>query len=81
MITTFSVGAKTFHISSDTIHSIEMYFDHTKIHEADFEFIVNKESRCASFYIHLVATPKNDGDSLITMSVSLRLCFESNKPW
>lgn len=52
------------------MHTIEMFFDHTQIHEQDFEFIVKRMCNCASFYIHLVAIPKTSNKPIITMTVS-----------
>lgn len=64
------VGGKTFMINHETMHTIEMFFDHTQIHEHDFEFVVKRFCDCASFYIHLISTPKTSNQPIITQSIS-----------
>lgn len=68
--TTAIPGQQTFGMSDQQKYSIEMYFDHTKISKENFEFIVRTESKCAAFYIHLIATPVKPDEPVFTLSVS-----------
>lgn len=65
-------GGKYFGITDANEHEIEMFFDHTRIYKDDFEFIVKKESKCAYFYIHLIATPKLENEPIYTLTVSVK---------
>lgn len=56
-------------IKSD--QKVEMFFDHTLINKADFEFIVKRNINCASFYIHLVTTPNKENEPIFLLSVCI----------
>lgn len=66
----FLSGGKVFLIRGEEKSQIELFFDHTEIRKEDFDFIVKKEVKCASFYIHLVVTPIKSNKPVFSLSVS-----------
>lgn len=64
-------GAKVFLIADESEQNVELYFDHTEITKENFEIVVEKENKCASFYIHLIVSPTKPNEPVFKLSVSV----------